>query len=119
MLLLTRSIWATSGPAVSTFRGQLDLLFLVPFELESASSFVSAMRLGGWPGGGSLEIECAYLFFDEFVETFVPGEANSRDDFKVLMILAPGTRLCVITTFINPWATSCRMGESVDLPCFV
>ena len=36
----------------------------------------------------------------------------------VLLTLGHGPRLCAIKTLINSWATSCRMGEKVDLPCF-
>ena len=55
---------------------------------------------------------------DEFEEKYVLSEAHFKELCKVLMTLGPGPRLCVIKTLVNSWATSCRMGESVDLPGF-
>ena len=55
---------------------------------------------------------------DEFGEPFVLSGEHLWNVWRVLLTLGHGPRLCVIKTLINSWATSCRMGESVDLPCF-
>ena len=56
------------------------------------------------------------LWSDQFEEPSVLSDAHFQDVCRVLMTLGLGPRLCVIEALINSWATSCRMGESVDLP---
>ena len=48
----------------------------------------------------------------------VLNESELQKIVTTLLLLDNGPRLCVIKTFINSWTTSCRMGESIDLPCF-
>ena len=55
--------------------------------------------------------------FDD--ESYVLSDGELQAVCTVLLKLGAGPRTCVIKTLVNSWTTSCRMGEDIDLPCFL